>query len=72
MTEEQKFAEYLDTDTTFWGKLYRSKNVKTFDEARQMAEEFCRQARVVRFDASETIQIKPVDYLGITRDSAAW
>ena len=71
MTEEQKFAEYLETDNTFWGGLYRSKNVKTLDEARQVTEEFCRQARVVRFDTNKVIQITPVDYLGITRQSAA-
>lgn len=45
MTEEQRFSDYLDTDTTFWGRLYRLKGVKTFDGDLRAAKEFCDDAK---------------------------
>lgn len=71
MTEEEKFAKHLEQDTTFWGDLFRERKAKTFQEARDVAERFCREARASNFRSHDQAWHSSVDYLSITRASAA-
>ena len=69
MTEEEKFAQHLAQDQTFWGDLFRSRKVKTFKDALAVAGGFRSPAKPDH--ASEATMPKPVDYMGITRSAAA-
>lgn len=45
MTDQERFSEFPENDTTFWGRLFRDSKVKTFGDARAVAEKFCQEAR---------------------------